>query len=123
MTAPSNSIRTTPAFNNRGIVYDHKGEYDRAIADYDRAIELVPNDATAYNNRGVAYGKKGDYDRAIRDYDQAIRLKPDHANAFINRGTICFLRETTFSARIHPGFGTSLPKQGATTPSAAGDST
>ncbi|MES0385800.1 MAG: tetratricopeptide repeat protein [Hyphomicrobium sp.] len=41
-----------------------KGKYDDAIADYDKAIALDPNDATAYTNRGVAFGRKGEYDRA-----------------------------------------------------------
>ena len=73
-------------FNNRGVAYEDKGDYDRAIADYDQAIRLEPDYASAFNNRGVAYRLKSDYDRAIRDYDQAIRLKPDYALAFNNRG-------------------------------------
>ncbi|MCH9050323.1 MAG: tetratricopeptide repeat protein [Proteobacteria bacterium] len=74
-------------FNNRGEAYDRKGEYDRAIADYDQAIRLKPDYALAFNDRGVAYYRKGEYDRAIADFDQAIRLKPDYALAFNNRGS------------------------------------
>jgi tetratricopeptide (TPR) repeat protein len=37
-----------------------KGDLDRALADYDRAIELVPYYALAYTNRGLAYFDKGD---------------------------------------------------------------
>jgi tetratricopeptide (TPR) repeat protein len=40
------------AYNNRGIAYKVKGGYDRAIADYDMAVILVPKFALAYNNRG-----------------------------------------------------------------------
>jgi lipoprotein NlpI len=74
------------AFNNRGVAYDDKGQYDRAIQDYDQAIWLRLDYAEAFNNRGNAYGGKGQYDRAIQDYDHAIRLKPDYAEAFNNRG-------------------------------------
>ena len=74
------------AFNNRGFAYYEKGEYDRAIADYDRAIQLTPDYAYAFSNRGNVYDHKGEYDRAIADYDQVIRLKPDHALSFYNRG-------------------------------------
>ena len=32
-------------FYNRGNSYDALGQYQRAIEDYDRALELVPDDA------------------------------------------------------------------------------
>ena len=73
-------------FNNRGIAYWNKGEYDRAIRDYDQAIGLKPDFADAFNNRGYTFFLKGEYDRAIREYDQAILLKPDFPLAFNNRG-------------------------------------
>ncbi len=73
-------------FFSRGNAYLFKGEVDRAIADYDRAIELKPDLAEAYNNRGNAYWNKGEVDRAIADYDRAIELKPDYAEAYYNRG-------------------------------------
>src|SRR5262245_38672023 len=52
------------AFNNRGVVYKFKSEYDRALEDYNQAILLNPSYANAYNNRGVIYSLKGDYDTA-----------------------------------------------------------
>ena len=70
----------------RGFAYRSKGDYDRAIHDFDQAIRLKPDLANAFNNRGIAYDYKGDYDRAIQDFDQAIRLQPDYADAFNNRG-------------------------------------
>jgi tetratricopeptide (TPR) repeat protein len=73
------------AFNIRGIGYRLKGEYDRAIGDYNQAIRINAKFATAYNNRAIAYDTKGDYDRAIADYEQAIKLKPS-AETYFNRG-------------------------------------
>jgi len=46
------------AYNNRGLAYTNKGQYDRAIIDLDRAIALNPNNAIVYNNRGFAYHNK-----------------------------------------------------------------
>jgi tetratricopeptide (TPR) repeat protein len=74
------------AFGNRGNAYFGKGQYDRAIEDYDQAIRLNPNYAFAFHGRGLAYAFKGQYDRAIEDYDQAIRIIPNFADAFVNRG-------------------------------------
>jgi tetratricopeptide (TPR) repeat protein len=48
------------------------GGYDKAIAEYTKAIKLDPNDAGAYFNRGIAYGYKGDYDQAIADFEATL---------------------------------------------------
>src|SRR5215471_19185886 len=86
-TALINSGAQTPrslviAYNNRGNAYMAKGEYDRAVQDYDQSIKLDPNYARAFNNRGVAYQKKGEYDRAINDFDQSIKLNSENVSAF-----------------------------------------
>jgi tetratricopeptide (TPR) repeat protein len=60
--------------------------YEQAIADYDQAIALNPEYATAYNNRGNAYSDLKQYEQAIADYDQAIALNPEYATAYNNRG-------------------------------------
>lgn len=78
--------RLARAFNNRGVAYKFKGEYDRALEDYDRAILLNPGYANAYNNRGVIYRLRGEYDRAIKDYDEAIWLDSNVPASFYNRG-------------------------------------
>jgi tetratricopeptide (TPR) repeat protein len=70
----------------RGKAYTKKGQYDRAIQDYDLAIKLDATYGGAFGDRGFAYANKGQYDRAIQDYDQAIKLAPDYAEAFYNRG-------------------------------------
>jgi tetratricopeptide (TPR) repeat protein len=81
--------RLSIAFQNRGAAFIAKGDPNRAIQDFDRAISLDPNYANAFNGRGVAYQAKGDNDRAIQDYGQAIRLDPGNANALNGR---CWLR-------------------------------
>ena len=53
--------------------YD-KGEYNKAIADYNKAIELNPKDADAYNNRAIAYYHKGNIEKACADARKACNL-------------------------------------------------
>jgi tetratricopeptide (TPR) repeat protein len=69
-------------FYNRALGYRSKGNYDRAIQDFDQAIRLKPDDVSAYHGRGVAYLFKNDNERAIQDFDSAIRLKPDDEGAY-----------------------------------------
>ena len=71
----SSSIRTyAKPFNNRGVAYLKKGEYDLAIKAFDEAITLNPGYGEAFANRAQVYLKKSEYDRAARDYSEAIRL-------------------------------------------------
>jgi tetratricopeptide (TPR) repeat protein len=74
------------AYNNRGIAYFSKGENDRAIRDFDEAIQLKPRNHVLLYNRGFAYSNQSDYDRAIQDYDEAISLYPKYTIAFNDRG-------------------------------------
>ena len=53
-----------------------KGQYERAIADFDQAIKLNPKFASAYSNRGFSYEHKGEKKRAMADYRKAIELHP-----------------------------------------------
>jgi tetratricopeptide (TPR) repeat protein len=59
------------------------GQYDKAISDYTKAIELNPKHADTYYSRGLAYNKMGQYDKAISDYTKAIELNPKHAGAHL----------------------------------------
>jgi len=75
-------------YNGRGNAYASKGEYDRAILMYNKAIENDPGKATAYFNRGVTYYDKGEYDRAILDYTKAIEIDLRFPEAYYNRGVV-----------------------------------
>lgn len=59
------------AFAQRGMIYFEQGDYDRAIADYTQAGDVLA--------RGRAYRKKGDYDHAIEDFSEALGQYPDYA--------------------------------------------
>ncbi len=70
------------AFASRGVAYDQKGLYDRAIADYTHAIAAAdPSGAPAklaetYFNRGAAYEHRRLYRQAVADYRAALELDP-----------------------------------------------
>jgi tetratricopeptide (TPR) repeat protein len=55
------------AYTNRGIAYSAKGQLDRAIQDYDQAIELDASDADFFYARSLARAKKGDKKGAAAD--------------------------------------------------------
>lgn len=51
-------------------------KYDDAIALYQKAVDLVPKEASYSYALGTAYQAKGDYDGAVAAYKKAIALDP-----------------------------------------------
>ena len=82
--------RKAIVYNNRGIAYMSEGEYDCAIKDFTKAIEVKPDFAEGYNNRGVAYAEKSEMESAIEDFTTVINLKSigksDYIEAYYNLG-------------------------------------
>ena len=76
----------------KGVTYVHKRQYDEAISDYTKAIEINPRFAMAYRTRGTAYFRKRQYDEAISDYTKAIEINPRYVDAYDNRGFIYMVR-------------------------------
>ena len=90
--ATSPTAETATQHNEQGMAFDEAGQYDNAIAEYTRAIEVDSNYAEAYSNRGYAYSNKGEYDNAIADYTRAIELDSEYAGAYNNRGWAYYLK-------------------------------
>jgi len=82
------------AYNNWGVAHHELKQHEKAINDYNKAIELNPNLAEAYYNRGSAYRELKQYEKAITNYNKAIELNPSLADAYSNCGvTHCELKQ------------------------------
>lgn len=63
-------------YNNRGYQSFEKGQYDLAIADYDRALAIDPHDALVLANRANAYAAQGKLNEAIADFKKVLEIDP-----------------------------------------------
>ena len=63
-------------------------DYESAIADYKRVIELDAEFENAFFNRGLAFAAKGDYQQAISDFTQVTQLSPEDVGAYYERGVV-----------------------------------
>lgn len=77
-------------YYNQGIAQVTERNFEEAIENFTRAIELDPNFADAYFSRGYAYWQQLEVERAIADYDEAIRLDPSVAQYFYFRGLVYY---------------------------------
>ncbi len=80
-----------PIYVIRGMIHSKKGDHDKAIMDYSRAIKLDPNDASAYSYRGHSHRWKSDNEQAIRDYGKALALEPEDADPYVSIGYVHYL--------------------------------
>jgi len=83
-TGPSTNLDW--AYNLRALAYFEIRDFDHAIADLSRLVELQPKEPRVHYNRGTTYFRKGDFDRAIADYDQALELDRGYGAAYLCRG-------------------------------------
>ncbi|BBM88035.1 tetratricopeptide repeat protein [Candidatus Uabimicrobium amorphum] len=83
-TAQIEQNPTAESYNKRGVCHYNKGDYDTAIADFTKAIEVQGDFANAYDNRGACYHKQELYEQAIADCNKALQLNPNYANAYYN---------------------------------------
>ncbi|MDR0456532.1 MAG: tetratricopeptide repeat protein [Treponema sp.] len=71
---------------------------DRAIVDFNQAIELNPDLAGAWRYRGFLFEQIGEYDNAVSDYTQYIRRRPDDLEGYMRRGFTYQDMESYFKA-------------------------
>jgi tetratricopeptide (TPR) repeat protein len=72
-----------------GIQKYRKGDFQGALADFNRAIEIDPKYAIAYYGRGfVTAEKRQDIQAALADFNRAIELDPNNAVAYCARGVL-----------------------------------
>ena len=67
-------------------IAENEGDYKKAIEDFNKFIELKPDDVYSYFCRGVAYSKLGNYNKAVEDYSKAIDIYPQIAFLYNKRG-------------------------------------
>ncbi len=75
-------------YYHRGLALMAAGRIERAIKDFDKAIDLDPADHYAYINRGMVYCETGQTEKALEDFDAAIALDPRSYVAFTNKGLV-----------------------------------
>ena len=62
------------AWHYRAHVYFRKKEYDNAIRDFDKAIQIKFSFYDAWYGKGMVFDTKKQYEEAIKCFDQAIKL-------------------------------------------------
>jgi tetratricopeptide (TPR) repeat protein len=75
-------------YQKRASAHLNNKEYDLAVTEFNKAIELNPKDAPTFVNRGLAFLNQKNYERAIADFDKAIEINPKESKMYFDRGDL-----------------------------------
>src|SRR6476646_7656568 len=78
--------QTAEQFRQRALELSRAKSWDDAIANYQMALKLEPNDALTHYNFALALKYKGDAKQAIDEFESTLRLKPKWAAAHYGLG-------------------------------------
>ncbi|WP_293334086.1 tetratricopeptide repeat protein [Microcoleus sp. CAWBG58] len=82
------SLISSPFLTRCGESYLLMEQYEEALQNFDRAIEIDPKHTWAIANRGLTYRLMERYEEALQDFDRAIELDHKYDSAIWHRGYI-----------------------------------
>jgi len=99
-----------------GFQYRMRQMYDKAIINFNKALELDPEFSNAYNFLAYTYAEMGNYEKAIEYYERYASLSPGDANPFDSMGELYFklgeldnaIDKFKEAIEVKPGFGSEL---------------
>lgn len=76
------------AYNNLGIIYRAKGDFEKVVTFYQRAVKIDPRNALLHYNLGNVYDDIGKQKQAISHLYKAAKYDPSNSDAWYNLGLI-----------------------------------
>jgi tetratricopeptide (TPR) repeat protein len=82
---PDTDLTDPVAINQRGVEYYSQRQFDQALLDFNKAVQIEPNYVDAIYNRGLVYYHQGKYDQTLSDCNQVLAIDPQYAKAYYVR--------------------------------------
>ena len=82
--APQNGF--AQSYYRLGVIYESKGDAERALTSYEKSLELDPTIVPARVNAGILLSRRGDYEAAREQFADAYRRDPDYDKGAYNLG-------------------------------------
>ena len=80
--------RHVRARNNLALVLERRGDYDGALVELDRALDIEPDNVALLLNRAGIHTTKMRYDMAEADLRRAVKIDENNADVLVNLGML-----------------------------------
>jgi tetratricopeptide (TPR) repeat protein len=71
-----------------GDMYQAGGQPDKALAAWEGARDIAPDNPDAHNKVGIAYMERRRYDDAIREFEAAVKVNPGFTESWFHLGEV-----------------------------------
>jgi tetratricopeptide (TPR) repeat protein len=79
------SLELIESWFNLGLKQVSAGDFEKAIASWEKALQINPNLSEAWHNRGSALGRLGQYEEAVDSFQSALVIDPNNYQAWNDR--------------------------------------
>jgi tetratricopeptide (TPR) repeat protein len=95
------TVRNDTAHDKLGLALAVRSQFDAAIAQYQKALEIKPDDPEVHNNLSVALAAQGRFDEAMVHCQETLRIDPHAAEAHYNLAFALSRRGRLDEAIVH----------------------
>ncbi|MGQ9631022.1 MAG: tetratricopeptide repeat protein [bacterium] len=92
MTEPEGAFIVSSTYNALGKIAFKKRDYNKALANYQRALQIHPENGDAHYNLGELYEKREEYEKAIREYKLAISINEYDIDSYIRLSNLYYTK-------------------------------
>jgi superkiller protein 3 len=77
----------------RAIELEKAGKIEEAVAQLEKALEIVPNQVQVHINLISLYGRLGQFEKAVQHFEAAVNLNPHRAESYYGYGVLLSRRQ------------------------------
>ncbi|MCF6360051.1 MAG: tetratricopeptide repeat protein [Cyclobacteriaceae bacterium] len=87
------ALLASDSYNTEALIWLAKAQFkleqfEEAINNYSKLINLLPSIADLYSDRGLCHHLAGEHDLALNDFDKAVELEPENAYRYSCRAFV-----------------------------------